>query len=457
MSDNITGKKRKRDDDDDGLSDGRPKKKKVKLLDYVRCPITHMIYCDPVTAADGQTYEREAIVKWLDEKHTSPISRKRMSSKDIHPNIAIKNIVSDLIDDHPEYKDQMYESNKSYTINKKKIWKYIWSKNFRQLLNYNEYMITDFIQFGVDGWSSNESLFSFLIKNCKDNVIIAHVINNSIDIDCANRHGKKPIYYICRHGNVDMLKLILEKGVDLNYTDRLGRKLIHYICHYGNIDMLKLIMEKNIYVNLNCKNLYGRRPIHYICRYGNIDMLKLIIEKVDLNCRDNEGERPVHYACQYNNVDMLKLLMEKDVYLNRRNNKGIRPIHYSCQYMSNDGIKLLVDANIMLVEKNDKVNSLEYLFNRKDYNTIYNILHLYYIKLVTKPRHVSDYKILYRNSNNILKLVNIIHNHETIKKKTELIYIILHVHYLIMNDRTKICKDNMNNVMNRLHRLIEIK
>ena len=38
------------------------------------CPITQEAIVEPVVAADGHTYERLAIVRWLSDHHTSPVT-----------------------------------------------------------------------------------------------------------------------------------------------------------------------------------------------------------------------------------------------------------------------------------------------------------------------------------------------------------------------------------------------
>ncbi len=44
---------------------GTDKEKIVEVPHEFLCPITHLIMVDPVSAEDGQTYEREAIEKWF--------------------------------------------------------------------------------------------------------------------------------------------------------------------------------------------------------------------------------------------------------------------------------------------------------------------------------------------------------------------------------------------------------
>ena len=61
------------------------------------CPIcgTGEPMSDPVTAADGMTYERAAIEKWLQEKDTSPSTGAELPHTLVVPNQALKIIIRD--------------------------------------------------------------------------------------------------------------------------------------------------------------------------------------------------------------------------------------------------------------------------------------------------------------------------------------------------------------------------
>ena len=47
---------------------------------------------DPVTAADGFTYERAAITDWLEQKDTSPVTGAVLANKTLVPNSTVKKI-----------------------------------------------------------------------------------------------------------------------------------------------------------------------------------------------------------------------------------------------------------------------------------------------------------------------------------------------------------------------------
>ena len=60
--------------------------------DYV-CPITAEIMTDPVTTADGFTYERTAITEWLRTKDTSPSTGATLAYKALVPNLSLRSMI----------------------------------------------------------------------------------------------------------------------------------------------------------------------------------------------------------------------------------------------------------------------------------------------------------------------------------------------------------------------------
>ncbi|TVT97711.1 hypothetical protein EJB05_57031, partial [Eragrostis curvula] len=65
------------------------------------CPLTRQVMHDPVTIETGQTFEREAILKWFREcrdtgrKPTCPLTQKELRSTEISPSIALRNVIDE--------------------------------------------------------------------------------------------------------------------------------------------------------------------------------------------------------------------------------------------------------------------------------------------------------------------------------------------------------------------------
>lgn len=60
------------------------------IIESITCPITQEPMREPVTGSDGQTYEKDAIVRWLNEKGTSPHDRRTMNVDDLQVNASIR-------------------------------------------------------------------------------------------------------------------------------------------------------------------------------------------------------------------------------------------------------------------------------------------------------------------------------------------------------------------------------
>ena len=65
----------------------------AQFEDECICPITQIVMLDTVIAADGRSYERAAITKWLTEHDTSPCTGLVLDHIFLIPNIQLKNII----------------------------------------------------------------------------------------------------------------------------------------------------------------------------------------------------------------------------------------------------------------------------------------------------------------------------------------------------------------------------
>jgi hypothetical protein len=60
------------------------------------CPITGFPMLDPVVAADGHTYERKAIARWLQTSDKSPLTGGILAHKELVPNYMLLSSLQDL-------------------------------------------------------------------------------------------------------------------------------------------------------------------------------------------------------------------------------------------------------------------------------------------------------------------------------------------------------------------------
>ena len=57
------------------------------------CPLTNQLFDTPVVTPDGNTYERFAILRYIEDKGTDPLTKTHLSRADLIPNLAISDAV----------------------------------------------------------------------------------------------------------------------------------------------------------------------------------------------------------------------------------------------------------------------------------------------------------------------------------------------------------------------------
>ena len=56
------------------------------------CPLSGKVLKDPMVDADGNVYSREAILEYLAENQASPITKRKMASSELKPQIPSKSL-----------------------------------------------------------------------------------------------------------------------------------------------------------------------------------------------------------------------------------------------------------------------------------------------------------------------------------------------------------------------------
>jgi len=100
---------------DDGIAryayDASTTPRPMSLPVSTHCPISKHPMIDPVICADGYSYERSNIQRWLRRSNRSPITNKKMSHSFIMPNHALRSTISELAQMETRESEKENESN----------------------------------------------------------------------------------------------------------------------------------------------------------------------------------------------------------------------------------------------------------------------------------------------------------------------------------------------------------
>ena len=81
----------------DATQNKRAKNLASNISKHLTCSITQELMVDPVFAADGHTYERKEITRWLASNNTSPKTNLQLENKTLFPNISAKQQIEELV------------------------------------------------------------------------------------------------------------------------------------------------------------------------------------------------------------------------------------------------------------------------------------------------------------------------------------------------------------------------
>jgi len=96
------------EEDDEGSPSSPRQRSADDIPDAFLCPITQDYIKNPVVTADGQTYERVAIERWLERQRvrglscTSPLTGEVLEHTQLVPNVALRGLIRDLLERRPE-------------------------------------------------------------------------------------------------------------------------------------------------------------------------------------------------------------------------------------------------------------------------------------------------------------------------------------------------------------------
>ena len=321
---------------------------KNALLQYLKCPITTLIFCDPVLADDGNFYECMAIKNHLLKSNQSPVTNERIGNTLVRAT-ALKKMTNDFLLANPEYKNDQFLFKKPF---------YLFTKEFLDLLKENKFdNLKEFTSIILNTELGKETLFSVVCRLCPDE-IIKHIIDNSLDYDVSDKNKLKPLHTACKLASHDVIMYLAKKGVDLNSEDINGESPLGYLLLYRKEEYYKFIPEfLDLGPDVNKMNKGGFTPTHYVINNGNLDMFKIFVEH-NLNMglisqklgsinllqyafKESKNQDLIKYLIDLNiNLDVdvdPKTLTEQLIYLNAHLNKKQKQqlvLHYLTKILS---------------------------------------------------------------------------------------------------------------------------
>ena len=168
------------------------------------------------------------------------------------------------------------------------------NKTWNDLLTSKWYVVMARSLFKTDVAEDEARLFFAICWRPGD---VRKLLSNGIlDVqEATNDYGVTPLGRVAEVGNINLVKLMLDKGCDIDKTDKYGNSPLHSAARWGHKNMVKLLVDEGAEVNL--ADATGRTPLHMAAMTGVKNTVQiLLISGAQLNKTDHNGHTPLDVA-----------------------------------------------------------------------------------------------------------------------------------------------------------------
>jgi ankyrin repeat protein len=172
----------------------------------------------------------------------------------------------------------------------------------------------------------------------------------NIEIQNGNALQMTPLYRQAEVGNVEIVKLLIEKGSDIN---KLCVNDYHalFVLNKNGVEIAKLFIERGLDINMTSKD--GSTPLHACAQVGNAELIKYYLAVgANINATDNRGNLPIHKLA-FQATPVAKVLLENGQDVNAKNNKGQTALHRAAGFGDIELIQYLISksADVNVTDK----------------------------------------------------------------------------------------------------------
>ncbi|KAK9746233.1 Ankyrin repeats (3 copies) [Popillia japonica] len=188
---------------------------------------------------------------------------------------------------------------------------------------------------------------------------------HSVNINLADEDGITPLHCAVFTGRNGIVKLLADSQAVLDVKEKSGKTALYTAVEEGNLDLVKLLLQKQESL-VNVANNYNSTPLHCALTENHLEIATLLIDKsASINMRDKNDDTPLHLAVKQEepdivaklldnviggHADFIRGLLEKGANINDSDENGVTPLHCAV-------IKENVDFTALLLEKGARVNA----------------------------------------------------------------------------------------------------
>jgi len=341
-------------------------------VELLKCPISHMLFDDPVLAKDSVIYERsEMSKKQLEDTITRVIIIKKLVRCAITSTPELASITHFSSNSLNEIDDILRHSqfNKLLEIPRFSIKQIVdWVCNNTSSLFKNDQVMIHIIDHSrnLEECSYNDFRLVHLVAMYSSKKVMEHLVKKNIDLECITSKGKRPIHIAYKH-QWDVAEFLVSINAELECECNNHKRPIHIACKHAPSDAIIRLVENKVDINIPCKRSnysYGRSfyPMHILCFRStrcSEAIEHMIKHGADLECVYNNingsNWTPLHVACRYSTQDVVIMLLDHGADFNKVCVDNTNAMHMLLHFSGTKAIRHVLDNNMVNIHKKDTI------------------------------------------------------------------------------------------------------
>jgi len=176
--------------------------------------------------------------------------------------------------------------------------------------------------------------------------VVKLLIEKGADVN-AKYSDENALILALKNGHTEVGKLLIEKGVEVNEKMRDGNTTLFLALERGYIEVVKLLFDRGAEFKATERLLYN--TLILVSANGHLEAVKFLIEMgAKVNTKDPYQNTPLKMASRNGHTEVAILLIEKDSEINAKESKRNTPLILALENKHTEVAKLLIEKGAIV-------------------------------------------------------------------------------------------------------------
>ena len=204
--------------------------------------------------------------------------------------------------------------------------------------------------------------------------MVKKLVESGANINAKPTNGNSPMIYACLSGRKDIFEVLIENGANI-----LAINCLHLVSVKGNVEIMKILLEKGL--DVNSRNGKGDTPLLITCLNGQAKAAHFLLKNgANFQAVNKHLYNGLHIVAEYDGMyasllETAKVLLEEGADATMKTHQGLTPFHLAVRKPNLPFLKVLYDFRPTFdVKDHANNNTIEFVLTKKQQDAMRMII-----------------------------------------------------------------------------------